>query len=93
MSDLLQKSHTGHMLEWSAIYKPTSSFFFDKDMQSNMESRACCPTPASLCTYGINNVKIINLKKDKGTCTYVAYKYICIIFYQLVFSYCCWMEK
>lgn len=42
-----------------------------------MESRACCPTAPSRCTYGISNVKIINLKKFKKEFNYYTiYKYI-----------------
>lgn len=66
----LKKLHTGHILEWSAINTPTSSFFLERDIQSNIESRACCPTAPSRCTYGISNVKIINLKKLKKKFSY-----------------------
>lgn len=41
-----------------------------------MESRACCPTAPSRCTYGISNVKIINLKKFKKNSVIIQYKNI-----------------
>lgn len=48
--------------ECSDMYISTSLSFFDSDIQRSKASLALIPIESSLCTKGISNEKIVNLK-------------------------------